>query len=52
MTNEELREALLMAPKNGYTRISEAQRAEMEAYFFSATDSIDCSVITGRRMMS
>ena len=32
MTNEELRQSLLMEPKNGYTRISEAQRAEMESY--------------------
>ena len=32
MTNEELRKSLLMEPKNGYTRISEAQRAEMETY--------------------
>ncbi len=32
MTTEELRESLLAAPKNGYTRITEAQRAEMETY--------------------
>ena len=32
MTNEELRESLLMAPKNGYTRITAQQREEMEAY--------------------
>lgn len=32
MTNEELRESLLMAPKNGYARITPAQREEMEAY--------------------
>ncbi len=32
MTTEELREALLMAPKNGYTQITPAQREEMEAY--------------------
>ena len=32
MTNEELRESLLNAPKNGYTRITAEQRAEMEAY--------------------
>ncbi|MBP3305157.1 MAG: aminopeptidase [Oscillospiraceae bacterium] len=32
MTNEELRESLLMAPKNGYARITAEQRAEMEAY--------------------
>ena len=32
MTNEELREQLLAAPKNGYTRVTGAQRAEMETY--------------------
>ncbi len=32
MTNEELREALLAAPKNGFTRITAEERAEMEAY--------------------
>ncbi len=32
MTNEELRQSLLMEPKNGYTRISSAQREEMESY--------------------
>ena len=32
MTTEELRESLLAAPKNGYTRISAEDRAEMEAY--------------------
>ena len=32
MTNDELREALLAAPKNGYTRLTPEQRAEMEAY--------------------
>ena len=32
MTNEELREALLMAPKNGHTALTEQQRAEMEDY--------------------
>ncbi len=32
MTNEELRESLLAAPKNGYARINAEQRAEMEAY--------------------
>ncbi len=32
MTTEELRESLLAAPKNGYTRITDAQRAEMETY--------------------
>ena len=32
MTTDELRESLLMAPKNGYARLTEAQRAEMEGY--------------------
>ena len=32
MTNEELRESLLMDAKNGYTRISAEQRAEMQSY--------------------
>ncbi len=32
MTNEELKEQLLAAPKNGYTRITAQQRAEMETY--------------------
>ena len=32
MTNDELRESLLNAPKNGYTRITPEQREEMEAY--------------------
>ena len=32
MTTEELRESLLMAPKNGYARITAQQRAEMESY--------------------
>ena len=32
MTNEELRQSLLMEPKNGYARINDAQRAEMEGY--------------------
>ena len=32
MTNEELKEALLRNPKNGYTRLSAEERAEMEAY--------------------
>ena len=32
MTNEELKESLLMAPKNGYACITAQQRAEMEAY--------------------
>ena len=32
MTTEELRESLLMAPKNGFTQITAEQRAEMESY--------------------
>ena len=32
MTNEELRESLLAAPKNGYAQITAEQKAEMEAY--------------------
>ena len=32
MTTEELRENLLSAPKNGYVDLTEAQRAEMNAY--------------------
>ena len=32
MNTDELRENLLMAPKNGYTRITPEQREEMNAY--------------------
>ena len=32
MTTEELRESLLMAPKNGYTKLTTDQRNEMNAY--------------------
>ena len=32
MTNEELRQELLSAPKNGYVGLTEEQRAEMERY--------------------
>ena len=32
MTTDELRESLLMAPKNGYARLDDAQRGEMENY--------------------
>ena len=32
MTNEELRESLFAAPKNGYARITAEQKAEMNAY--------------------
>ena len=32
MTNEELRESLLAAPKNGFTKLTDEQRKEMNAY--------------------
>ena len=32
MTTEELRQSLLAAPKNGYTKLTEQQREEMNAY--------------------
>ncbi len=32
MTTDELRESLLSAPKNGYTKLTREQRAEMESY--------------------
>ena len=32
MTTEELREALLAAPKNGFARITAEQKEEMNAY--------------------
>ena len=32
MTTDELRESLLMAPKNGYTKLTPEQRVEMEAF--------------------
>ncbi|MBR2889752.1 MAG: aminopeptidase [Oscillospiraceae bacterium] len=32
MTTEELRESLLAAPKNGYTKLTAEQKAEMESY--------------------
>ena len=32
MTTEELRESLLAAPKNGYSRITAEQKVEMESY--------------------
>ncbi len=32
MTTEELRNSLLASPKNGYTRLTDAQRDEMEGY--------------------
>ena len=30
MTTEELRESILSAPKNGYSKLTDEQRAEME----------------------
>lgn len=41
MTTDELRENLLSAPKNGYARITEAQRADMEAYIKRYVSFID-----------
>ena len=32
MTTEELRESLFAAPKNGYTKLTDSQRTEMESY--------------------
>ena len=41
MTTEELRENLLAAPKNGYTRITAGERTEMEAYIQRYVSFID-----------
>ena len=41
MTTDELRESLLAAPKNGFTRITAEQRAEMETYCRSYMDFMD-----------
>ena len=41
MTTEELREQLLMAPKNGYELITEQQRADMNAYARRYMDFMD-----------
>ncbi len=41
MTNEELRENLLAAPKNGYARIDAQQKAEMESYIKRYVEFID-----------
>ncbi len=41
MTTDELREQLLAAPKNGYTRISAEDRVEMEAYCRRYMDFMD-----------
>ena len=41
MTTEELRENLLATPKNGYTRITAEERAEMEAYIKRYVSFID-----------
>ena len=41
MTTDELRESLLRAPKNGYARISDDERAEMNAYCRRYMDFMD-----------
>ena len=41
MTTEELRESLLMKPKNGCTLLTAEQRADMEAYCKRYTAFID-----------
>ncbi len=41
MNVEELRESLLSAPKNGYTALTEEQRAEMESYCKRYCDFMD-----------
>ena len=41
MSNDELREALLAAPKNGYTRINEDLKKEMDAYIKGYVSFID-----------
>ena len=41
MTNEELRDSLLMAPKNGFAQISQEQRAEMNDYCASYAAFMD-----------
>ncbi len=41
MTTEELREALLRAPKNGYTRLTSEEKAEMNAYCRRYMDFMD-----------
>ena len=41
MTTEELRESLLMAPKNGYTQLTAEKRAGIEAYSKAYTAFID-----------
>ena len=40
MTTEELRESLLAAPKNGYSRITAEQKVEMESYFREKCDYV------------
>ena len=41
MTNEELRQALLAQPKNGYAELTEAQREEMETYISEYRSFLD-----------
>ena len=41
MTVEELKESLLMAPKNGYTTMTSEQREEMNAYCRRYMDFMD-----------
>jgi len=43
MTNEELKNALLAEPKNGYATLTAEQRAEMEAYCAGYAEFIDAS---------
>ena len=41
MTTDELREALLRTPKNGYTRLTDRERAEMNAFCRRYMDFMD-----------
>ena len=41
MTNEELRKALMAAPKNGYAELSDERRSEMEAYCKGYAEFLD-----------
>ena len=43
MTNEELRESLLAAPKNGFTKLTDEQRKEMNAYCAAYAAFMDAS---------
>ena len=44
MTTEELRESLMAAPKNGFTRINAEQRAEMEIGRASCRERVSVAV--------